>query len=97
YPGNVTRAIDINGQPAADPAQLPVTDYRTVSADFFDTLRIPILQCRGLTLADREDSQPVAIVSRSLANRHWPGTDPVGKRLRAGTGPWLTVVGVCGE
>jgi putative ABC transport system permease protein len=97
HPGNVTRSIDIDGQPVSDPMLRPVADYRAVTADLFGTLRIPILQGRAFTPADREDSQPVAIVSRSLVNRHWPGADPVGKRLRIGTGPWLTVVGVCGD
>ncbi len=41
----------------------------------------------------------VAIVNEELANRYWPGEDPVGRRLRIGTGPgpsirWLTIVGV---
>jgi putative ABC transport system permease protein len=97
HAGNVTRSIDIEGQPVPDQAQRPVVDYRAVTADLFSTLRIPILQGRAFTLADREDSQPVVIVSRSLVTRQWPGADPIGKRLRIGTGPWLTVVGVCGD
>jgi putative ABC transport system permease protein len=97
HSGNVTRAIDIDGQPVSDPSLRAVADYRAVTTDLFSTLRIPILQGRAFTSADREDSQPVAIVSRSLVNRHWPDADPIGRRLRVGTGPWLTVVGVCGD
>ena len=33
----------------------------------------------------------------SLAGRYWPGADPIGKRIKLGTGPWLTVVGVSGD
>ena len=51
----------------------------------------------GFTDADREDTQPVAIVSESLARRHWPDADPIGKRIKLGTGPWMTVVGVSGD
>lgn len=43
----------------------------------------------------------VAIVSRGLADRFWPGEDAVGKRLRWGiagsTAPWMTIVGVAGD
>jgi putative ABC transport system permease protein len=41
----------------------------------------------------------VAVISRSLADRFFPGVDPLGRRVRAGDkdGPWLTVVGVCGD
>jgi putative ABC transport system permease protein len=41
----------------------------------------------------------VAVVSRSLAERYWPGRDPLGRRFRLGDehAPWLTVVGVSGD
>src|SRR5258706_9045378 len=39
----------------------------------------------------------VAIVNRKMADRYWPGQDPIGKRLRRGmpetSTPWMTVVG----
>jgi putative ABC transport system permease protein len=79
-----------------DPARLPRAGFRAVSPGYFDTLRIPILQGRAFTGADREGSQDVAIVSVSLAARLWPGRDPVGQRLRLDEGGqrWFTVVGV---
>jgi predicted lysophospholipase L1 biosynthesis ABC-type transport system permease subunit len=39
----------------------------------------------------------VAVVSESLARRHWPDADPLGKRIKFSTGPWMTVVGVSGD
>jgi hypothetical protein len=40
-------------------------------------------------------------VSRALAERYWPGQDPIGKRLKCGIAasrsPWQTVVGVAGD
>jgi ABC-type lipoprotein release transport system permease subunit len=42
----------------------------------------------------------VAIVSESVAERYWPGQDPIGKRLRFvdnGDWPWVTVVGVAAD
>ena len=96
---NTSRAIWIEGREAADPANQPTVDYRAVTPEYFAALRIPILSGRGLTAADDERSQPVVVVSRLLADRFWPGEDPLGKRLklRRADAPWLTVVGVAGD
>ncbi|MGA9719477.1 MAG: FtsX-like permease family protein, partial [Acidobacteriaceae bacterium] len=52
---------------------------------------------RVFTEADKAGSQLVAIVNRKMAERYWPGEDPIGKRLRRGmpetATPWITVVG----
>jgi putative ABC transport system permease protein len=95
--GYVARPLDIEGQPTTDPAQRPEAGFRAATTDLFETLRIPIIRGRGFTSGDREDSQPIAVVSQSLARRYWSGMDPIGQRLRVASGPWLTVVGVCGD
>jgi putative ABC transport system permease protein len=43
---------------------------------------VAILRGRDLAEADRKGSPPVAVVSQALADRYWPGQDPVGRRLR---------------
>jgi putative ABC transport system permease protein len=55
---------------------------------------MPILKGRGFESSDTDASQPVAIVDESLARRYSPQADLVGKRIRIGDGPWLTIVGV---
>jgi putative ABC transport system permease protein len=97
FGGNSGRAIEIDGRPNPDPANPPRVDYRVSTPDVFDVLQLPILQGRGFTQADREDTQPVAVVSQSLAERYWPGVDPLGKRIKIADGPWLTVVGISGD
>ena len=87
-------------EPGEDPtiAGAVEVNYRRVSPAFYETLRIPILQGRGVTHADRPDSLPVAVVSRTLAERHWPGESALGKEVRlAPDAPWRTVVGVAGD
>jgi putative ABC transport system permease protein len=80
-----------------DPANPPYVDYRTVTADLLETMRIPVLRGRGFTPADSEAGQPVVIVSQSLATKHFGEADPLGKRIKLGDSPWLTVVGVGGD
>jgi predicted permease len=53
----------------------------TVTAGYFDTLRIPIVSGRGFTPHDTETSARVVIVNETLARQTWPGEDPIGKRL----------------
>jgi putative ABC transport system permease protein len=94
---NSGRSVEVDGIPNPDPANPPSVDYRTATPTLFETLQIPIRSGRGFTDADREDTEPVAIVTESLARRHWPNSDALGKRIKLGTGPWLTVVGVSGD
>ena len=66
-----------------------------VSADYFRTLGVAVLEGREFTAADHADSPLVAIVNRTLAERLWPGRPAVGQVLtfpRSG-GDW-TVIGV---
>ena len=95
--GNSGRTIEIDGKPNPDPANPPAVDFRAATPAIFATLQIPILAGRGFNDGDRADSQPVVIVTQSLARRYWPTEDPIGRRLRLGDGPWVTVVGVCGD
>ncbi|HEX7181854.1 MAG TPA: ABC transporter permease [Thermoanaerobaculia bacterium] len=75
-------------------------NYERVTPGYFRTLGIPLLRGRDFTGADKDGARPVAVVSRSAAERLWPGQDPIGKRLRwmyARDLPWMTVVGVVGD
>jgi predicted permease len=55
--------------------------YNVVSPDYFRALRIRITLGRAFNERDRVDSPAVAIVNESLAQRMWPGENPLGKRL----------------
>ena len=94
---NSSRTIEIEGHPAPDSSSPPSVDFRNPTAEYFSTLRIPVLRGRNFTSADREDAAPVAIISDSMARKFWPNEEPIGRRLRLVKGPWLTVVGVSGD
>jgi putative ABC transport system permease protein len=94
---NSSRAIEIDGHPSPDPRNLPVVDSRSVTVNFFTAMAIPIQRGRAFTAADRETTAPAVIVSEAMARKYWPGEDPIGRRMRIKNGPWLTVVGICGD
>jgi predicted permease len=55
--------------------------YRVVSPGYFQTLRIPIIQGRHFTEQEIRDKRPYVVVSHAMAERFWPGQDPIGKRF----------------
>jgi len=62
----------------------PSVLFNMVSEDFFSTLSVPILQGRAFTEADRNDAAPVAIIDDTMAERFWPGQNPIGQRVTLG-------------
>ncbi|HET7462941.1 MAG TPA: ABC transporter permease [Longimicrobium sp.] len=66
---------------------------------YFATMRIPLVAGREFGEGDRPGAPNVAIVNRVLAERIWPGENPVGRRFRFGANDstWFTVVGVARE
>jgi putative ABC transport system permease protein len=93
---NAGRPIELPGQPPTEPAKAPRVNYRIISPRYFDVLRMPLASGRAFTDADQPTGEPVAIVSESLARKFWPA-GAVGERVRIGGGPWLRIVGVCGD
>ena len=87
--------VQIEHQPQPD-GQPYTMQFRRISPGYFDAMKTSILQGRDLTAQDRAGKPLVALVSRSLADRFWPGSQAVGKRLKRGAenAPWIEVVGV---
>jgi predicted permease len=91
-------AITIEGYVPPKGAGLNMPMATLVRGDPLQSLGIRLLRGRTFTEADNANSQLVAVVNSELAQRDWPGQDPVGKRFRRGMQetktPWMTVVGV---
>ena len=77
----------------------PRPQVESVGGQFFAALGLPILEGRAIAAQDGKDTQPVAVVSESVARHFWAAGDALGQhvRLRKGESPWLTVVGICGD
>jgi len=87
--------VSIEGYVPKPGEDLIISRTGFVSPDFFQTMGIALLKGRAFTEHDRKGEQEVAIVDDKLAERFWPGQDPLGKRVRRGqSGPWRVVVGV---
>jgi len=103
FPLDRTRAyISVNpaGQPSPDSTGVMV-EYTLVSEAYFSTIDAPILRGRPLLRSDDATTAPVAVITRSFADRLWPGEDPLGRQFsQAGAEnqahAW-TVVGVVGH
>jgi len=91
------------GQARENAADDPSARFRSVSPGFFSALRIPILSGRDFNEADRNGSERVVIISRSVAEKLFPGqdaidhqlmwTDPVTKFINLSTEP-RRIVGI---
>ena len=74
--------------------QSKVAWLRSSTPGYFAAMGMPILKGRTFESTDTESSLPVAIVDETLARRYSPDGDLVGRRIRIGGGPWMTIVGV---
>jgi len=80
-------------------------DFRAISPEFFQTMRIPLLRGRGFSPSDNAGGAPVVIINQTMARMFWPNQEPIGRRLWIGKpmGPEWTepspreIVGVVGD
>ncbi|MFN8651864.1 MAG: ADOP family duplicated permease [Gemmatimonadales bacterium] len=98
-PGDVNN-FDLLDQPVAPGTSEPVAAWSVVTPGYFTVLGIPLLEGRSFEPFDTGGPAPVAVVSRSWANRYYPNGSAVGHQLYSGgchDCPPVTVVGVVGD
>lgn len=83
-------------------AERPRIEYDSILPGLFKTMKLPLLQGRDFTDADRDSTTPVVIIDDVLASKFWPGQSALGKHLRLietadKKVPWREVVGVVRE
>ena len=79
--------------------QLPAdttASVRAISDDYFRTMQIPLLRGHDFSSADAGHKN-VAIINREMAERFWPGSDPVGMRIVLEKSEPRTIIGVVGD
>jgi putative ABC transport system permease protein len=85
---------------AVAPGDEPDIAHRPATPGYFETMAIPVLKGRDIMPGDREDAPVVALVNETMARRYWPGSDPVGRRVRWAREEeprWMTIVGIVGD
>lgn len=60
----------------------PTAHMAAMTTGAFAALGIPLRRGRVFTSADDSAGGPVVVINEAMARRYWPGTDPIGKRLR---------------
>src|SRR3982074_1441286 len=80
------------------PNEAPLVEYRWMYGDYLKTMAIPLLKGRLLDERDRRTSKAV-LINQAMADKFWPGEDPLGKRFGQGTATsrWYEVAGVVGN
>ncbi|HSR53389.1 MAG TPA: ABC transporter permease, partial [Acidobacteriota bacterium] len=101
---NVVSSFTIQGRPEPPPGQHPGAALRVIGTDYFSTLGIPLLKGRAFDDTDTPESRRVVVISQSMAERHWPDSDPVGQFVELGLvfagdeeGTVQQIVGVVGD
>jgi putative ABC transport system permease protein len=93
--GYATDHVVAEGDPPPADGHGAPTPYAVVDDRYFPTLGIGLLAGRMFDARDRASRTEVIVVNAMLARRHWPGRDPVGRRLRIENGNRLVeVIGV---
>ncbi|HXV59060.1 MAG TPA: ABC transporter permease [Vicinamibacteria bacterium] len=76
----------------------PLAETRSVSPDYFRTMRIPVVEGRSFLSSDTSESANIVVVNRELVRQVFSTASPIGRRITFGdTGPHYTIVGVVGN
>jgi putative ABC transport system permease protein len=101
--GGATIPYIVEGRPLAGPFH-GFGPWTSVSSDYFDVLRIPLVRGRLFTDRDNQSAPGVVIINQALARQSWPDGDPIGARIAVGRGsgpefeePPREIVGVVGD
>ncbi|OLC40293.1 MAG: hypothetical protein AUH43_26580 [Acidobacteria bacterium 13_1_40CM_65_14] len=92
--GIVGTRLGPEGTQAGDGANWATLEYAVVDPDYFQTLRIPVLEGRAFGDRDTRGSPPVIILNDVVAHQFWPGERAIGRRVVNANGDRYEVVGV---
>ena len=93
---NLGDLLEVEGFGLSPGQQGPSAGYNVVSPGYFETMHIPLLLGRDVRETDKQNSTRIAVINQAMAERFWPGLDPLGKQFRVKENPNhpLEVIGV---
>ncbi|MGQ0647053.1 MAG: ABC transporter permease [Gemmatimonadaceae bacterium] len=92
-----TQGVRVQTDAATNDAEGTLVSANFTGGDYFKVMGIDLLQGRAFSREEVFTPHANVMVSRSAAERLWPGRDPLGQRLKPRFGrdqPWFTVIGV---
>jgi putative ABC transport system permease protein len=97
-PGGQTGDFDYEapGHQPFPPAQGPVTEEHFALPGYFETMQIALVRGRTFDARDVRKAPKVAVINESMAQKLWPGQDPIGRRVQI-LGDWQEVIGVVAD
>ena len=95
---NASNTYLVEGAPEPAPGDEDQGRYRICTPDYFTTMQIPLVSGRAFNEQDKSGAPRVVIVNETLARKHWPEQNAIGKRIRfqapLDRAPWMEIVGV---
>ena len=85
---------DIRPEDHEQDDQLINVDWSIVSADYFKTMNVPIIEGRTFTKDEDEQGKTVVLVDETLARRFWPNQSAIGKHIKYDSPSWHEIIGV---
>ena len=75
-------------------------NHREVSANYLQSMNIPLREGRYFDKRDNENSMRVAIINETMARQYWPGQNALGRRFNIGDpndGEWMEIIGIVAD
>ena len=96
--GNMTTDLEIEGRPVVPPDRPAEVAYRLTTDGFTAAAGMSMRRGRAIAASDAGDGWRVVTISETAARTLFPGSDPIGHRVRiTGDSAWLTIVGIVGD
>lgn len=99
--GGAGRSFKVEGRPDPGPDERPQGGYAVACPGYFRAMNIALTAGREFDHRDTTGSLPVAVINQAMARRFWPGSNPLGQRIRlegvSDQEPWITIVGTVGN
>ena len=92
-------SFHLTGTPPYPPGERPEAEINIVTPDYFRLMRMPVLKGRAFSDDDRAGRRRSVIIDDTLAQKYFPGKDPIGQQIDDNQSdeknpPPVTIVGV---
>jgi len=71
----------VEGRPPSPPGRGPGTNVRVTDSGYFSAMGIPLLRGRNFSEAEDTEAKHVVLINQAMAEKNFPGEDPIGKRI----------------